>query len=99
MLDHGWKHTCNFQQSVCQSAFSMVNVCNNAKIPDFVDRKLGEVNGFLEKKTTKKQTNVQSFIFLQPQKFIQSNPLYTNILYALQYMYVCISIRNHQEII
>lgn len=46
---HGWKHTCNFQQSVCQSAFAMVNVCNNAKIPDFVHRKLGEVNGFLKK--------------------------------------------------
>lgn len=27
----------------------MVNVCNNGKIPDFVHRKLGEVDGFLKK--------------------------------------------------
>lgn len=44
---HVCKHTCHFQQSVSQCAFSMVNMCNDAKIPDSIHRKLGQVNDFL----------------------------------------------------
>lgn len=44
------RHTRHFQQPVSQSAFSMVNVGNDAKIPDSVHRKLGQVNGFLKNK-------------------------------------------------
>ena len=43
------KHTCHLQQPVSQSAFSMVNVSNDAKIPDSVHRKLGQVDGVLRK--------------------------------------------------
>lgn len=44
------KHTCHLQQPVSQSAFSMVYMSNNAEVPDFVWRKLGEVNGVLKNK-------------------------------------------------
>lgn len=42
------RHTCHLQQPVCQGALPMVNVGNDAEIPDFVHRKLGEVNGLLK---------------------------------------------------
>lgn len=41
------QHTCHLQQSVSQGAFSMVNMSNDAKIPNPVGRELREVDSFL----------------------------------------------------
>lgn len=39
--------TCHFQQPVSQGAFSMVDMGNDAEIPDFVHRELGQVDSIL----------------------------------------------------
>lgn len=44
------KHTGHFQQPVSQSAFPMINMGNDAKIPDSLHRELGQVNGLLKSK-------------------------------------------------
>jgi len=43
------KHTGHLQQPVSQSAFSMVNMSNDAKVPDSFHRELGQVNRILKK--------------------------------------------------
>lgn len=55
------KHTCHLQQPVSQSAFAMVNMSNDAKVPDSVCRKLGQVNRFLNAKG-KKPVNVYVYV-------------------------------------
>lgn len=45
------KHTCHLQQPVSQSAFSMINMSNDAKIPDSVYREPRQVNGILKSKS------------------------------------------------
>lgn len=51
------KHTCHLQQPVSQSAFPVVNMSNDAKVPDSVCRELGQVNRLLNTKG-KKPVNV-----------------------------------------
>lgn len=48
--DEERKHTCHLQQPVSQSALSMVNMSNDAKIPDSVHRELRQVNSILKGK-------------------------------------------------
>ncbi len=42
------KRTCHLQQPVSQSAFSVVNMSDDAKIPDSVRRELRQVNSLLK---------------------------------------------------
>lgn len=43
------KHTSHFQKPVSQRAFSVINMSNDAEIPDPVHGKLGHVNTVLER--------------------------------------------------
>lgn len=44
------KHTCHLQQPVSQSAFPVVNMGDDAKIPDSVCRELRQINSVLKSK-------------------------------------------------
>lgn len=45
------KHTSHFQQSVSQGAFPVINMGNDAEVPDSVHREFGQVHSILKSKT------------------------------------------------
>lgn len=45
------KRTGHFQQPVSQGAFSVINMGNDAEVPDSIHREFRQVNGILKSKT------------------------------------------------